>query len=490
MAHKHSVYDTDAHLTIVPTSRKIIGAERIKLVRGDHNSSRVTFDIPRFVDGHDMAETSIVEIHYINISADGKNTNEDVYPADDVQISPESDDVVIFSWLISNNATKYAGTLSFMLCFKCVTGEVLDYSWRTDTAKGVHVLKSLDCTPSAVEDVTDILTVWEMKIADLMGRVESMEDAMDGKLDKVTTTSEAQRAYIVTQEGNQELKRIVFGSAEAHSIAARDAEGSVAVGTPTNETHAVPLGFADGRYVPIVIPGAGEHVYTVNSKGTHRTFSLGYNDAAWTIAVRDEGGVLKVGAPIHVKDAVPLGFADGRYVPLLESLAGEHGAYIRTREGGHQLLPIGYGATTPYTLVARTDNGVVRVGEPRAYNDATTKKFVENAIASAGGTTTEVYWSEVDGGEYIVTDGEYAFGFEFEGSTPSNGQIRYNGVFDRVVWRGGNHDFITVSGNEDGWFENGVILKFSDAVKGETIILKFRELPCLVGSVNLRIEVI
>ena len=177
MAHKHSVYDTDAHLRIVPALRKIIGAENIKLVRGDHNSTRVTFEMPRYVDGHDMAETSIVEIHFINIASDVQNTNMDVYIASDVQLSPDSDDVVIFSWLISNNATKYDGTLSFMLCFKCLTGESLDYAWRTDTVTGVYVLESLDCVAADFEDITDILTAWEMKISGIEGRVDSIEDA-------------------------------------------------------------------------------------------------------------------------------------------------------------------------------------------------------------------------------------------------------------------------------------------------------------------------
>ena len=313
MAHKHSVYDTDAHLTIVPTSRKIIGAERIKLVRGDHNSSRVTFDIPRYVDGHDMAETSIVEIHYINISADGKNTNEDVYPADDVQLSPESDDVVIFSWLISNNATKYAGTLSFMLCFKCVTGEVLDYSWRTDTAKGVHVLKSLDCTPSAVADITDILTAWEMKIADLMGRVESMEDAIGGKLDKVTNSSTGTwQCYAIKANGEQTMQS--FGDLpKPYTLCNRGDGGVVGVGYPKNETHAIPLGFADGRYVAqLTDTHWAQRLYGVETDGTPKIHLLRWQAEAYSVAQRGEYGTLVVGMPRAGDNATTKTYVDDK----------------------------------------------------------------------------------------------------------------------------------------------------------------------------------
>ena len=380
MAHKHSVYDTDAHLTIVPTSRKIIGAERIKLVRGDHNSSRVTFDIPRFVDGHDMAETSIVEIHYINISADGKNTNEDVYPADDVQISPESDDVVIFSWLISNNATKYAGTLSFMLCFKCVTGEVLDYSWRTDTAKGVHVLKSLDCTPSAVADITDILTAWEMKIADLMGRVESMEDAIDGKLDKVTDPHWTQRLYGVEVDGTQKT-HLLRWQPDPYSVAQRGDGGVLHIGTPSgnNDALAVNVGFANEHYVAKVESTyMHTRLYGVNAEGNKQNM-IPYHWTAQqeTLALRTTGGALAVGTPIEDSHAIPLGFGDGRYVAKVSNPYWSPRLYAIEPDGTQKEVEYST-APNPYSIAWRGNHGALRVGEPIEKDHASTRKYVDD----------------------------------------------------------------------------------------------------------------
>lgn len=299
MAHKHSVYDTDAHLRIVPALRKIIGAENIKLVRGDHNSTRVTFEMPRYVDGHDMAETSIVEIHFINISSDVQNTNMDVYIASDVQLSPDSDDVVIFSWLISNNATKYDGTLSFMLCFKCLTGESLDYAWRTDTVTGVYVLESLDCVAADFEDITDILTAWEMKISGIEDRIQSV---VDGKLDKVTkSTTGLWQCYSIKADGSQCMQSFT-DLVQPYALCNRGAGGVVGVGAPSNETHAVPLGFADGRYVKCITGTGGNRLYGVNPQGKQVEFGAAFTNYPFTLPMRDENYTFTVGeptAPMH-----------------------------------------------------------------------------------------------------------------------------------------------------------------------------------------------
>lgn len=144
-------------------------------------------------------------------------------------------------------------------------------------------------------------------------------------------------------------------------------------------------------------------------------------------------------------------------------------------------------APNAYSLAWRASNGTLAVGTPTAEHHAVPLGFADRRYEKTG--TTKVYWSDVDGGEYIVTDGEYAFGFDVV--SPAYGRIRYNGIFDRVVWKGGNHDFITVSGNENGGhYPDGVVLTFSDSVVYDTVILKFRGLPYVVGPVILLIEVI
>lgn len=99
MAHKHSVYDVDTHFTIDPITRQITNAGSAKsiLMQSDHNSERFTFEIPRFVDGHDMSLCNQVEVHYNNIDYKTRQENRGLYDVDDLQISPHAEDVVICS---------------------------------------------------------------------------------------------------------------------------------------------------------------------------------------------------------------------------------------------------------------------------------------------------------------------------------------------------------------------------------------------------------
>ena len=74
MAHKHSVYDTDTHFSINPMTRALKNESLSKtcLIQYDHNSERLTFEIPRYIEQHDLSLCDVVEIHYLNVEA---NTN-------------------------------------------------------------------------------------------------------------------------------------------------------------------------------------------------------------------------------------------------------------------------------------------------------------------------------------------------------------------------------------------------------------------------------
>lgn len=141
MAHIHSVYDTDVHFKLDLKTRTFLNVNSLKLLiaQGDHNSERFTFEIPRYVDGHDMMECDYVEVHFNNTNATTQETSQDVYIVDDVQVSEDDDEIIIFSWLLSNVATKYNGSLSFSIKFKCVTNGSVDYQWNTLIFSDIHV---------------------------------------------------------------------------------------------------------------------------------------------------------------------------------------------------------------------------------------------------------------------------------------------------------------------------------------------------------------
>lgn len=170
MAHKHSVYDTDLHFKIDNVTRNITSESgKVILMQNDHNSERFTFEIPRMVDGHDMSVCNLVEVHYINTdSANKRNQSKDVYPVTDLQISPDSDDVVIGSWLISQNATMYAGTLHFLLRYACIADDeeaTIDYQWFTNIYSVITIAKGIYNTDVVTDDGdSDTLAAWKAEI--------------------------------------------------------------------------------------------------------------------------------------------------------------------------------------------------------------------------------------------------------------------------------------------------------------------------------------
>ena len=166
MAHKHSVYDTDNHFMIDGVTRVVKNASQTKtmLIQHDHNSERFTFEIPRYIDDHDMSTCNVVQVHYINIDASTKEQKTGIYEVVDLHISPEYDDVVVCSWLISRNATQLVGSLNFLIRFCCVTDGVVDYAWNTATHSNVHISSGINADETFESEYVDVIEQWKASV--------------------------------------------------------------------------------------------------------------------------------------------------------------------------------------------------------------------------------------------------------------------------------------------------------------------------------------
>lgn len=168
--HKHPVYDTDLHLVIDPVTREVTNnSGKTIVMQFDHNSERFTFEIPRYVDGHDMSLCNIVEFHYINTDANDKTLqNADLYPVDDLTLS-EDKSTVLGSWLVSKNATNLNGTLYFIVRFACIdetTAEVT-YQWFSNICTVLKVNKGMLNTEIVTQnDNSDVLEMWRRIVMD------------------------------------------------------------------------------------------------------------------------------------------------------------------------------------------------------------------------------------------------------------------------------------------------------------------------------------
>ena len=162
MAHLHSIYDSDLHFVIDPVTRVITNqsANKNSVIQFDHNSERFTFELPRYIEEHDMLGCNRVEVHYVNIDSKTGTQVSGVYEVRDLQVSPHDDKVVICSWLVSNNATQYAGTLNFVIRFACTSGDVVDYVWNTAVFKNYAVQNGLYNSDPIVTQYPDVLAQW------------------------------------------------------------------------------------------------------------------------------------------------------------------------------------------------------------------------------------------------------------------------------------------------------------------------------------------
>lgn len=192
MAHIHSVVDSNEHFVIDPVTRSITNslAKKISVMQYDHNSERFTFEIPKLVDGHNMSVCDKVEIHYINVDAVDKTLKSTgVYEVKDIQVSPEDDSVAVFSWLLSRNCTKYAGTLSFLIHFACTTDGVEDYAWNTAIFQSITIGNGMNNGAEVIEPYADIIAQWK---ADLFGVGDTEEQ-------RLLTVSAEQQAAIAAK---------------------------------------------------------------------------------------------------------------------------------------------------------------------------------------------------------------------------------------------------------------------------------------------------
>lgn len=210
--HKHSVPDTDTHFIIDPITRKIENTNRKKSVvmQYDHNSERFTFELPRYIDGHDMSLCTSVTVNVDNIesvvNADGTettNASSDAPDMTDLHISPDDPEKVISSWLISRNSTQLAGILSFSIEYKCVddNGNVV-YEWSTDTYDEIEVRARKKNGKAAVIEHTDLLEQWRTRI---FGAGDSVmaDIAAEGKTQVAAVKMESE-----TQQEAVELKGV------------------------------------------------------------------------------------------------------------------------------------------------------------------------------------------------------------------------------------------------------------------------------------------
>ena len=162
MVHGHPVVDADHHFIIDPETRQITnaGVNRKALIQMDHNSERFSFEIDKIIEGHDMSNCNKVEVHYTNTATSSRQQSLGVYEISDFDVSGSDPNKLVGTWLISNNATLYAGTLSFMISFICTEEEEVVYRWNTQINNSITISPGINNGEAITESLPDLIEVW------------------------------------------------------------------------------------------------------------------------------------------------------------------------------------------------------------------------------------------------------------------------------------------------------------------------------------------
>lgn len=198
--HDGLIEDTDPHFSIDVITRTISNQKNRKttLMQYDHNSERYSFDIERYVEGHDLMNCNRIIIHYINTDSNRK-THPGAYLIDDIKVCDDDSNKLYFSWLISENATHYDGLLSFLISFECVQNDKTLYRWNTNICNTITISKGFKNDGSIAEEYSDILLAWEKNITDNLNELKNNFESLSNEFENnfITLTDEFNNNFII-----------------------------------------------------------------------------------------------------------------------------------------------------------------------------------------------------------------------------------------------------------------------------------------------------
>ena len=145
-----------------------------------------------------MSLCNRVDIHYINVGSQQQNLG--IYEVQDFSVSEDDENVMVWSWTVSANATQLVGSLVFAFRFACLTEDVIDYVWSTSAFSGISISGGIYNSESVIEEYIDILEQWVRKIGvsvdDVNQDVESTESEGINVITLILTDGRRESFYV------------------------------------------------------------------------------------------------------------------------------------------------------------------------------------------------------------------------------------------------------------------------------------------------------
>lgn len=157
---------TEPHI-VINADRSITVPEELKniAVQYDNGVETVTFDCPRYWDGHDLSKLTI----YINYERKDKTKGR--YPAKNIRVDDADPNMIHFEWTLRRHATEVFGDLVILACAKSVDSDGNEKEhWNSQRNEDLMILEGLECD----EDITG---EYPDEIVAILGRLSELENA-------------------------------------------------------------------------------------------------------------------------------------------------------------------------------------------------------------------------------------------------------------------------------------------------------------------------
>ena len=198
--------DFDTRQILIPNSIHQLGVE------SDDDVKKLTFNVPRYYYGTDLAEFNIY-INYMNAKKEG-----DVFEVSKDDVIIDEGNTLTFDWIVGRHAVAYKGTAIFNVCMKKGSMQpdpedetqeifVVDQEFNTTVAK-LPVLEGLETGEAVIQEYPDILMQWEEQ---LFGIEDSAKSNITQKgsevIEAVNAAGEEQKSQIALK-GSEVLSEV------------------------------------------------------------------------------------------------------------------------------------------------------------------------------------------------------------------------------------------------------------------------------------------
>ena len=279
----HVVIDENRFITVPEELKRIA-------VQYDHDIETVTFDCPRYWDGHDMSKMAV----YINYMRSDRGKG--CYPVAKVTVDESDPNVMHFDWTISQNVTLKDGNIAFLVCIKKLNDEGYEENhWNSELNDEMYVSEGLECGETIAALYPDILQQWydELTKEKESGRFDGISPGIqivdiDGGHRVIITDREGTHEFNVMDGDNTQAHALQHGKNGSDPIKPQDIGATnVCIGTVDEKTLALDNALTQGEYNLTILESDkieghdypdegtiyGKLLVYINTGGTHNNSS-------------------------------------------------------------------------------------------------------------------------------------------------------------------------------------------------------------------------